>query len=220
MPILQATGINKSWGDIQVLKNVNLTLSPGESIAIVGQSGSGKSTFLQICGLLDQPDSGQLLIDGEDSTMTSDYIRTILRRHKIGFVYQFHHLLSEFNVIENLVIPQLISGTDEKLAKENAIMYLDKFSLLDKKDSSVQNLSGGQKQRVAIIRAVINNPKLIIADEPTGNLDNDNATLVFKLLQEIVSNSGSGMIIATHSLELANFCSRVILLPHGEFNCN
>ena len=220
MPILQATGINKSWGDIRVLKNVSLTLSPGESIAIVGQSGSGKSTFLQICGLLDQPNSGQLLIDGEDSTIASDYIRTILRRHKIGFVYQFHHLLSEFNVIENLVIPQLICGTDEKLAKEQAIMYLDKFGLLDKKDSPVQNLSGGQKQRVAIIRAVINNPKLIIADEPTGNLDNDNAILVFKSLQEVVSNSGAGMIIATHSLELANLCSRIVLLHHGEFKCS
>ena len=220
MRILQATNISKNWGDIKVLKAVTLGVSPGESIAIVGKSGSGKSTFLQICGLVDVPTSGQLIIDGEDSITASDYIRTIIRRHKIGFVYQFHHLLSEFNVIENLIIPQLICGKDEYLAKVNAMTYLDKFGLLDKKDSPVQNLSGGQKQRIAIIRAVINNPKLIIADEPTGNLDNDNAILVFKLLQEVVSSSSAGMIVATHSLELASFCSRIIFLDHGEFKCN
>lgn len=220
MPILQATAISKSWGDIEVLKKVSLSISLGESVAIVGKSGSGKSTFLQICGLLDIQNSGKVIIDGEDTTEVSDHLRTIIRRNKIGFVYQFHHLLSEFNVIENLVIPQLICGNNQELAKENAMIYLDKFDLLDKKDSPVQELSGGQKQRVAIIRAIINNPKLIIADEPTGNLDNDNAILVFKLLQEVVSNSSTGMIIATHSLELANLCSRVILLDHGQFKCD
>jgi lipoprotein-releasing system ATP-binding protein len=218
--ILQAIGISKSWGEIRILQEVNLNVSPGESIAIVGKSGSGKSTFLHICGLLDMQDSGQLIIDGQDMILASDYIKTITRRKKIGFVYQFHHLLSEFNVIENLIIPQLIYGKDSYSAKDNAMILLDRFDLLNKKDSPIQDLSGGQKQRIAIIRAIINNPQLIIADEPTGNLDNDNAMLVFKLLQEVIANSGAGMIIATHSLELANFCSKVILLDHCQFKCN
>jgi len=218
--ILEAIGISKSWGDIKILEDVTLTVSQGESIAIVGKSGSGKSTFLHICGLLDKQDSGKIIIDREDFTDASDYVKTTIRRNKIGFVYQHHHLLSEFNVIENLIIPQLIYGRNQTIAEENAMVLLDRFDLRDKKNSPVQNLSGGQKQRVAIIRAIINNPKLIIADEPTGNLDNDNALLVFKLLQEVISSSGAGMIIATHSLELANFCSKVILLDHCKFKCN
>ena len=218
--ILQAINISKSWGDINVLNNLNLELKSGEIVAIVGKSGSGKSTFLQICGLLDQPDCGKIVIGGDDCTTASDHARTIIRRHKVGFVYQFHHLLSEFNVIENLVIPQMICGINKKTAVKNSEMYLEKFDLLDKKNSPIQTLSGGQKQRIAIIRAVINNPKLIIADEPTGNLDNDNATLAFKILQQVVSSSGAAMIVATHSLELANTCSRVILLDHGKFKCN
>lgn len=220
MSILQAAGINKNWGDVDVLQEINFELLPNETVAIIGKSGSGKSTFLQICGLLDKPNSGKIIIDGEDCTESSDYVKTIIRRHKIGFVYQFHHLLSEFNVLENLVIPQLICGISLANARKKAMVYLEKLGLIDKKDAPIQTLSGGQKQRIAIIRAVINSPKLIIADEPTGNLDNDNAITAFKLLQEVVSNSGAGMIIATHSLELANFCSRIILLDHGNFKCN
>jgi len=218
--ILQATGISKSWGDIDVLQGIDFQLLPNETVAIVGKSGSGKSTFLQICGLLDIPSSGTIVIDGQECSNMSDLNQTIIRRHKIGFVYQFHHLLSEFTVIENLVIPQLICQIDEKLAEKKAMVYLEKFVLIDKKDSPIQYLSGGQKQRVAIIRAVINNPKLIIADEPTGNLDNNNAIIAFKILQEVVFTSGAGMIIATHSLELANLCSRVISLENGKFKCN
>ncbi len=220
MSILQVTAISKSWGDIDVLQGIDFQLLPNETVAIVGKSGSGKSTFLQICGLLDIPSSGMIVIDGEECSNISDLNQTIIRRHKIGFVYQFHHLLSEFTVIENLVIPQLICQIDEKLAEKKAMVYLEKFGLIDKKDSPIQYLSGGQKQRVAIIRAVINNPKLIIADEPTGNLDNNNAIIAFRILQEVVLTSGAGMIIATHSLELANLCSRVISLENGKFKCN
>ena len=218
--ILKSLNISKSWGDIAVLNDLNLEVKSGETIAIVGKSGSGKSTFLQICGLLDVPSSGSIIIDGQECSNMSDLNLTIIRRNKIGFIYQFHHLLSEFTVIENLVIPQLICRVDEKLAEKKAMVYLEKFGLIDKKDSLIQYLSGGQKQRIAIIRAVINNPKLIIADEPTGNLDNDNAIIAFKILQEVVSTSGAGMIIATHSLELANLCSRVISLENRKFTCN
>jgi lipoprotein-releasing system ATP-binding protein len=218
--ILKSLNISKSWGDIDVLNDLNLEVKSGETIAIVGKSGSGKSTFLQICGLLDIPSSGSIIIDGQECSHMSDLNQTIIRRNKIGFIYQFHHLLSEFTVIENLVIPQLICQIDEKLAEKKAMVYLEKFGLIDKKDSLIQYLSGGQKQRIAIIRAVINNPKLIIADEPTGNLDNHNAIIAFKILQEVVSTSGAGMIIATHSLELANLCSRLISLENRKFTCN
>lgn len=221
MPILQAIDINKTWKDERpILNSVSLEVLPGEIIAIVGKSGSGKSTFLQICGLLDKPTSGRVIIDGEDCTDISDFDQTIIRRNKIGFIYQFHHLLSEFSVIENLIIPQLIYGTKESVARSKAMEYLERLNLQYKKDSPVNKLSGGEKQRVAIIRSIINNPKLIIADEPTGSLDNSNSMIAFKLLEELILQSGASMIIATHSLDLANICSRTVSLENGHFTWN
>jgi lipoprotein-releasing system ATP-binding protein len=221
MTLLQAIDINKTWKDeTVVLNSVSLDISQGETIALVGKSGSGKSTFLQICGLLDNPTSGRIIIDGNDCSNMSDFQQTLIRRNKIGFIYQFHHLLEEFNVIENLIIPQLIYGTEDSVARKNALHYLEKLNLDKKKDSLISTLSGGEKQRVAIIRSIINNPKLIIADEPTGSLDSNNSIIAFNLLRELVENRGASMIIATHSLEIAKLCSRIVSLENGNFIWN
>jgi lipoprotein-releasing system ATP-binding protein len=219
--VLKTNNIKKGFADVDkglVLKGIDLFVKPQESIAIVGKSGSGKSTLLQICGLLDTPSSGHITIDGTDSRKLSDDEKTLIRRNKIGFVYQFHHLLSEFSVIENLVIPQLICDAHEEEARQKATDFLQKFDLVSKKDSFIHQLSGGEKQRVAIIRSVVNNPKLILADEPTGNLDNTNAQIAFDLLQNVLLHSNAAMVIATHSMEIAKMCSRVMLLENGILN--
>lgn len=217
--VLQAKNVRKSFNDPDsgsVLNSIDLEIKRGESVAIVGKSGSGKSTFLQIAGLLDDPTDGEILIEGISSKTLSDDEKTLIRRHKIGFVYQFHHLLSEFNVIENLIIPQLLVGKSGKEAESIATQYLNKFDLISKRDSLVHNLSGGERQRVAIIRSIVNNPGVIIADEPTGNLDNVNARIAFDLLKEVLQLSGAGMVIATHSLEMAGLCSRIMILENGK----
>ncbi len=219
--VLRANNIKKGFADVDkglVLNGIDLSVKPQESIAIVGKSGSGKSTFLQICGLLDTPSSGNITIDGVDCAKLSDDEKTLIRRNKIGFVYQFHHLLSEFSVMENLVIPQLIRGIDEENARQKAKDFLEKFTLINKKDSFIHQLSGGERQRVAIIRSIINDPKLILADEPTGNLDNTNAQVAFDLLQNVLFHSNAAMVIATHSMEIAKMCSRVMSLENGVLN--
>ncbi len=219
--VLRANNIKKGFADVDkglVLNSIDLSVKPRESIAIVGKSGSGKSTFLQICGLLDTPSSGNITVDGVDCAKLSDDEKTLIRRNKIGFVYQFHHLLSEFSVMENLVIPQLICGIDEENARQKAKDFLEKFTLINKKDSFIHQLSGGERQRVAIIRSIINDPKLILADEPTGNLDNTNAQVAFDLLQNVLLHSNTAMVIATHSMEIAKMCSRVMSLENGVLN--
>jgi lipoprotein-releasing system ATP-binding protein len=219
--VLRANNIKKGFADVDkglVLNSIDLSVKPRESIAIVGKSGSGKSTFLQICGLLDTPSSGNITVDGVDCAKLSDDEKTLIRRNKIGFVYQFHHLLSEFSVMENLVIPQLICGIDEENARQKAKDFLEKFTLINKKDSFIHQLSGGERQRVAIIRSIINDPKLILADEPTGNLDNANAQVAFDLLQNVLLHSNAAMVIATHSMEIAKMCSRVMSLENGVLN--
>lgn len=221
MLVLEATGIKKQFEDtVVILNDLDLQVSSREIVAILGRSGSGKSTLLQICGLLDNPDSGQLKIAGEDCLTASDYHKTLIRRRKIGFVYQFHHLLSEFNVIENLIIPQLVAGVSAKEATNHALHYLERFDLIAKQTMQAHQLSGGERQRVAIIRSIINKPQVIIADEPTGNLDGLNAALAFKLLKEAVLDCGAGAIIATHNLELAAMCSRVMSLENGVLQCH
>lgn len=219
--VLRANNIKKGFADVDkglVLNGIDLSVKPKESVAIVGKSGSGKSTFLQICGLLDAPSSGSITIDGVDSAKLSDDNKTLIRRNKIGFVYQFHHLLSEFSAIENLIIPQLICGTDEIKAVQKATDFLEKFDLYSKKNSFVHQLSGGERQRIAIIRSIINDPKLILADEPTGNLDNANAQVAFDLLQNVLLHSNAAMLIATHSMEIAKMCSRVLSMENGLLN--
>ena len=215
---LQIRNIKKSFSssDINfILSGVDLDVKFGESVAIVGKSGSGKSTLLQICGLLDEPTEGSVIINGSQCSAISDDKKTLIRRNSIGFIYQFHHLLSEFNVLENLTIPQLICNVDSNIAEDKAIEYLNRFHLENKKHSYIQNLSGGERQRIAIIRSIINKPQIIIADEPTGNLDNANAMVAFELLNEVLKYSNAGMIIATHSLEMANLCSKMLVLENG-----
>lgn len=212
-PILRLQGIKKQFSDTVVLNSVDFQVHQGESIAILGNSGSGKSTLLQICGLLDTPDSGEIIIEDQKCNSLSESEKTLIRRHKIGFIYQFHHLLAEFTVLENLIIPQLLCKASRSTAKQNAISALERFSLSHKQNSLVNELSGGEKQRVAIIRGIINNPKLIIADEPTGNLDNTNAMIAFEMLTHI--SKSSTLLMVTHNKELADLCSRVIFLENG-----
>lgn len=212
---LRAQNICKSFGSENILNGVNFTVSANETVAIVGRSGSGKSTLLQICGLLDDCDSGEIEICGENCCFMCNDRKTLVRRHNIGFIYQFHHLLSEFTAVENLMLPQLICGIAKSVAKENAMSYLERFGLKNKAHSFVSQLSGGERQRIAILRSVINSPKLILADEPTGNLDGKNAMLAFDLLCEVAMENNACMVIVTHSTDLAKMCSRVLSLENG-----
>ncbi len=215
---LQIRNIKKRFNSTDVnfiLDGIDLDVKFGESIAIVGKSGSGKSTLLQICGLLDEQTEGSVTINGFHCSAISDDEKTLIRRNNIGFIYQFHHLLSEFNVVENLIIPQLICNVSQDSARDNAIEYLKRFNLENKQNSYIHQLSGGEKQRIAIIRSIINQPQIIIADEPTGNLDNANAMVAFELLNEVLKYSNAGMIIATHSIEMANLCSKMMVLENG-----
>jgi len=202
-------------GDLAVLKGADLTLHPGEIVALVAPSGTGKSTLLHLAGLLEQPDSGAVLIDGTDAGGLNDAARTRLRRDRIGFVYQFHHLLAEFSALENVVLPQMIAGTGKKAARARAAQLLTAFGLAARLDHLPGKLSGGEQQRVAIARALANAPALILADEPTGNLDVSTADRVFGELLHIVRAQGVSCLIATHNAELASRMDRVVTLRGG-----
>ncbi len=202
-------------GRLEVLRGVSFSLRKGEMMALVGPSGSGKSTLLHLCGLLDQADSGSIVIDGNEAGKAGDNIRTKLRLDKIGFVYQFHHLLPELSALENVAMPQMISGKKKKQAEERAKELLTQVGLAARLSHRPAELSGGEQQRVAIARALVNHPAVIIADEPTGNLDQDNARLVFEVLLEACRKEGTAILMATHNLELAGKLSRVIDIHNG-----
>ncbi|MDR3031130.1 MAG: ABC transporter ATP-binding protein [Holosporales bacterium] len=206
-----------SSGDscISVLDGINFSIEKGESIALVGQSGAGKSTFLQISALLEQPNSGEILINGILTNNLTDNEKTKLRRENIGFVYQFHNLLPEFSVLENVIIPQLITNRNKKDAVEKAKKALKEVSLFDRIYYSPKKLSGGEQQRVAIARALVNNPKLIIADEPTGNLDPKTAGNVFEIFLNLIKNEKTSVIMATHNLALARQFDRILRIENG-----
>ncbi len=214
---LQNIGIKFQSGDffIEVLKDVNFSIHVGESVALLGQSGSGKSTLLQIAALLEQPTSGSVIMSGVNIQDTSEEKRTKLRRENLGFVYQFHNLLPEFSALENVMIPQLICGVKRKDAEQKAKNLLEQVELSHRLDKTPKTLSGGEQQRVAIARALANSPNLIIADEPTGNLDPQNAEIIFNLLLEIVQKNKASVLLATHNVELAKKLSRIILLNNG-----
>jgi lipoprotein-releasing system ATP-binding protein len=201
---------------ITVLKNVDFNINPGELVALVGPSGSGKSTLLQIAGLLEPPTSGEIYFDGNLLSPKDDLERTNLRRHNVGFVYQFHYLLPEFTALDNVVIPQLIMGTSEAIAIKRAKELLSMLKLDHRFDHLPKKLSGGEQQRVAIARALANQPKLILADEPTGNLDQDTAKIVFDELLAIVKETGLSALVATHDLTLAKQMDRRLKLSHGQ----
>ena len=214
---LQNIGMRFQSGDcfIEVFKDINFSINAGESVALLGQSGSGKSTLLQIAALLERPTSGHVVMNGINIRDMSEEKRTKIRRENLGFVYQFHNLLPEFSALENVMIPQLICGAKQKDAKQRAKNLLAQVELSHRIDKSPKTLSGGEQQRVAIARALANSPKLIIADEPTGNLDPQNAEIIFNLLLEIVHKNKTAVLLATHNVELAKKLSRTVELKNG-----
>jgi lipoprotein-releasing system ATP-binding protein len=201
--------------DIFILNNVSLAVEKAEFVALLGPSGSGKSTLLHMAGLLDDPTNGEILVADKNTKNISDGEKTSLRLSKIGFVYQYHHLLQEFSALENVIIPQLIAGISQKHAADKAKSLLVDVGLEDKFSSFPAELSGGQKQRVAIARALANNPILLLADEVTGNLDPETAILVFEDLMRIMQNTGMAAIIATHNYELAAKMNRRYFISEG-----
>ena len=200
---------------LEILKGASLTVRAGEMVALVGPSGAGKSTLLHTAGLLERPDEGSVRIGGQDAGRLSDGARTELRRRAIGFVYQFHHLLPEFSAVENVVLPQMIGGTPRSRARERAMELLGAVGLAERAGHRPARLSGGEQQRVAIARALANRPGLLIADEPTGNLDPHTAEGVFDVLRGLVRQGGFGALVATHNLDLARRMDRTLELREG-----
>jgi lipoprotein-releasing system ATP-binding protein len=217
---LRLEGINRTFhqagSSLEVLHSVSLAIRPGEMVALVGPSGAGKSTLLQIAGLLEKPDAGDVLIDGTASLRLRDGARSALRRETIGFVYQFHHLLPEFSALENIALPQMIAGRAKSAAKARARELLDAVGVGQRADHRPARLSGGEQQRVAIARALANAPSILLADEPTGNLDPDTADGVFEVLATLARESGLASLIATHNTLLADRMDRILRLEHGD----
>ncbi len=201
---------------INVLNGVDFSIDRGQSVALVGQSGSGKSTLLQIAALLEKPTSGTVIINGKDASGLNDEGRTKLRRENLGFVYQFHNLLPEFSALENVMLPQLICNISKREAEKKSLELLDQVELSHRINQSPKKLSGGEQQRVAIARALANNPNIIIADEPTGNLDPSNAEVVFNLFLKLIRENGMSVFMATHNIDLAKKLDKTISLSNGE----
>jgi len=217
---LRLTGIRKGYhlgkpSEIRVLNGVDLTLNAGEVVALVAPSGAGKSTLLHIAGLLDTPDDGAVTMGGTDLTGASDRLRTRARRDRIGFIYQFHHLLPEFTAAENIILPQLANGVSARAARSRAEDLLGRVGLLHRADHRPAEMSGGEQQRTAFCRALANGPGLLLADEPTGNLDPGTSDTVFAALLTLVRETGMAALIATHNLELAGRMDRVLRLDGG-----
>ena len=200
---------------LEVLRGVSLDLQAGEIVALVGQSGSGKSTMLHIAGLLERPDGGDVVVDGKGADGLGDPQRTVLRRKFLGFVYQYHHLLPEFSALENVMLPQMLNGLSRKEARRRAVDLLAMVQLKDRADHRPGRLSGGEQQRVAIARAVANAPRVLLADEPTGNLDAQTADAVFRQLLALVRETGMAALIATHNPDLAGRMDRTVHLRDG-----
>ncbi|PZX16274.1 lipoprotein-releasing system ATP-binding protein [Palleronia aestuarii] len=219
-PVLRLEGIEKVYNrnlpsEVQVLRGTSLDVAPGEVVALVAPSGAGKSTLLHIAGLLDTADTGRVWLGGEDMTDLGDRRRTRARRGDIGFVYQFHHLLPEFTAAENIVLPQLANGTDPGAAERRAQSLLASVGVGHRAQHRPSAMSGGEQQRVAVCRALANSPKLLLADEPTGNLDPETSETVFAALLTLVRETGLAALIATHNLELAGRMDRAVRLRDG-----
>jgi lipoprotein-releasing system ATP-binding protein len=201
--------------ELRVLNGIDLILSRGEVVALVGPSGAGKSTLLHVAGLLERPNGGAVLIGGEECGSLSDERRTLLRRSEIGFVYQYHHLLPEFSALENVMLPQMIAGVARARARGKAAELLDRVGLAPRALHRPARLSGGEQQRVAIVRALANEPKILLADEPTGNLDHATGDSVMKTLLDLVRQTGLAALLATHNLDLARRLDRIVTLEDG-----
>jgi lipoprotein-releasing system ATP-binding protein len=219
LPILELRGLTRTYDSgetaLTVLREANLTLRRGEIVALVAPSGSGKSTLLHLAGLLEKPSAGAVLIDGQDTARLNDNARTALRLRRIGIVYQFHHLLPEFTALENVALPQMIGGLGQSAAQARARRLLTTLGLAPRLDHLPGKLSGGEQQRVAIARALANAPGLLLADEPTGNLDVATAALVFEELLRVVRAENCAALIATHNPELAARMDRQLTLTDG-----
>jgi len=219
-PALRLAGLTRRYqsgeSELLVLDGIDLTISPGEIIGLIGPSGSGKSSLLHAAGMLERPSAGEVAIEGHNGWDLSDEQRTAIRRNRIGFVYQFHHLLPEFDAVHNVALPALIAGRPRRESLAEAERLLGVMGLQHRIHHQPAQLSGGEQQRVAIARAMINRPALILADEPTGNLDPDTSTVVFAALSDLVRKEGAAALIATHNMELAKYMDRVMSLDHGK----
>ncbi|MGN7291538.1 ABC transporter ATP-binding protein [Rhizobium sp. SAFR-030] len=217
--VLKLAGVDRIYGQgdttLAILKGADFELHAGEIVALVAPSGTGKSTLLHLAGLLEHPDAGEIFINGESCGNLPDDRRTAIRRGDIGFVYQFHHLLPEFTALENIMMPQLIGGLPKKEAAERAAQLLDYMRIGHRAEHRPAELSGGEQQRVAIARAVANAPLVLLADEPTGNLDPETASYVFEALEALVRQSGLAALIATHNHELAGRMDRRVTIEGG-----
>lgn len=203
-------------GVLSVLSGADLVLNPGELVGLVGPSGSGKSTLLHTAGLLEKPEGGQVFLEGEDCLALNDAGRTRLRREKLGFVYQFHHLLPEFNARDNVAMPLMVGGMPRNKAREKADLILADMGLSERLTHQPGQMSGGEQQRVAIARALVNDPRLVIADEPTGNLDPATTERVFESLIRMARNEGAAVLVATHNMSLTQHMNRVLTLADGK----
>ncbi len=219
LPVLELAGIERTYRSgeklLHVLRGASLRLTAGELVGLVGPSGSGKSTLLHTAGLLERPDGGQVRLDGEDCLALGDSQRTALRRHKLGFVYQFHHLLPEFSALDNIAMPLLFGGAELGAARDKAERLLGAMGLVERAHHQPGQLSGGEQQRVAIARALANDPRLVIADEPTGNLDPDTTERVFAALIALARDEGTAVLVATHNMGLTRHMDRVLTLQDG-----
>lgn len=214
--MITANNINKSYGSLQVLRDISLTINKGEVVSIVGASGAGKTTLLQILGTLDRPDSGTLLYDATDVTRLKERELAAFRNRQIGFVFQAHHLLPEFTAAENVMIPALIRGDAADKARQRALDLLERMHLAERADHKPAAMSGGECQRVAVARALMNEPMVVLADEPSGNLDSEHARELHRLFFSLRDELGQTFVIVTHNEELANMADRKITIKDGK----
>lgn len=213
--MIKINDIHKSFGNVEVLKGVDLTIDKGQVACIVGASGAGKSTLLQITGTLEKADKGNIIIDGQDVCKLNQKNLAAFRNRKIGFIFQFHHLLPEFTALENICIPAFIAGTSKKEATDKALQLLDYLNLTDRKDHKPSMLSGGEQQRIAVARALINDPAIILADEPSGNLDSQSAKELHQLFFDLRDKSGQTFVIVTHNPQLAEMADKTFTMKDG-----